>query len=489
MTENHLQITNPELRKRISAFAAGLVHVVGIPHEDSNVLLLLNDGIEFLVADMALASRSIPSFTLTSQSLLSPCLEEHTPSAIITEAEFLPQLLELVYDMKEGSHYPIIVVGEPKVRADQAARLLKWEDVERQGAQLPELPPIVSGECRYGCSEQSVHDRMQDPKQVFSVSFYASSTGELRGAQLTHENVTAGVAAVRTLLPPSGTISPLDTIVSAHSLSTAYGRAVAYTAVFEGANFATFASSKILDDAGFTLDIADIDSAKKYPVPSPTILFLKPFHLSKLTSSILETAKKSSFVLYSMAWRHKLSGIMEGFTTKQSLWDRLVFDGARVAVMGEGAGTVRGVIVSGGPLENQLLTPARIALSVPLVNTYTHPLVSGPVLASHPLDLQTFPNEQPSSSSKSAAENYTFTYVASAGPPAVNVEAKLIEIDEDAVENGGDPVGTLFIRGPSVGVPLGAEEASEEVWATTEDRARVLPNGTFKVVVAEAKNI
>lgn len=49
-----------------------------------------------------------------------------------------------------------------------------------------------------------------------------------------------------------------------------------------------------------------------------------------------------------MAWRHKMSGIKEGFTTKQSLWDRLVFDGARVSVMGEGAGTVRGVIVSGG---------------------------------------------------------------------------------------------------------------------------------------------
>lgn len=147
------------------------------------------------------------------------------------------------------------------------------------------------------------------------------------------------------------------------------------------------------------------------------------------------------------------------------------------------------IFISVGPLENQILTPARVALSVPLVNTYTHPLVSGPVLASHPLDLQTFPNEQPSSSSKSAAENYTFTYVAPVGPPAVNVEAKLTGIDEDAIENGGDPVGTLFIRGPSVGAPLGAEEIGEEAWVATEDRARVLPNGTFKVVVAEAKNI
>lgn len=140
-----------------------------------------------------------------------------------------------------------------------------------------------------------------------------------------------------------------------------------------------------------------------------------------------------------------------------------------------------------GPLENQSLTPSRIALSVPLVNAYTHPLVSGPVLASHPLDLQTFPNEQ-TSSSRSAAENYTFTYVAPVGPPAVNVEAKLVEIQEDAVENGSDPVGVLLVRGPSVGTPIGMEDALDEAWAVTEDRARVLPNGTFKVVVPDVKN-
>lgn len=200
---------------------------------------------EFLIADLALASRSIPSFTLTSQSLLAPCLEQHTPSVIIAEAAFLPQLLELVYDMKEGTHYPIIVVGEHNVKAKQTARLLKWEDVERQGAQLQEVPPTAPGEFRPVCREQSVRDRISDPKQIFSVSFYASPSGELRGAQLTHENITAGVAAIRALLPPSGPISALDTIASAHSLSTAFGRTVAYTAVFEGANFATFSSSKI----------------------------------------------------------------------------------------------------------------------------------------------------------------------------------------------------------------------------------------------------
>lgn len=87
--------------------------------------------------------------------------------------------------------------------------------------------------------------RYTEPSDVYTTSFFATKDGQVHGAELTHENFTAGVAAVRALLPLSNTISPLDTIVSSHSLSTAYGRAIAYTAIYEGTSFATLDSSKI----------------------------------------------------------------------------------------------------------------------------------------------------------------------------------------------------------------------------------------------------
>lgn len=64
--------------------------------------------------------------------------------------------------------------------------------------------------------------------------------------------------------------------------------------------------------------------------------------------AILREAKKS-FLLNAFAWRHKISGISEGFVSRDTLWDRLVYDAARANVIGEGAGTVRAVIVGGGP--------------------------------------------------------------------------------------------------------------------------------------------
>jgi long-chain acyl-CoA synthetase len=135
-----------------------------------------------------------------------------------------------------------------------------------------------------------------------------------------------------------------------------------------------------------------------------------------------------------------------------------------------------------GDLENQALTPSRIALSTPLVNAYTHPLVAGPVFASHALDLQTFPAETTSSSS-SAADTYAFTYLAPVGSPAINIEVKLVGVDDNAIEKGADPSGSLWLRGPSVGTLLDVEEAGGEDkgWVDAERKARVSPNGTFKV--------
>lgn len=155
-----VQITNSQLRDRISAFGTGLVRLAGLHPNESSVLLFLDDGIgptftwayfrfhshccaEFLISDLALAAHAIPSLTLSSPSLLSPVLESHPPSAIIVNAKFLPQLLELIYDSRETGHHTVIVVGEtqgkyPANAADQV-NILNWADVEREGAKSEKI--------------------------------------------------------------------------------------------------------------------------------------------------------------------------------------------------------------------------------------------------------------------------------------------------------------------------------------------------------------
>lgn len=129
-----------------------------------------------------------------------------------------------------------------------------------------------------------------------------------------------------------------------------------------------------------------------------------------------------------------------------------------------------------GTFPSSLLTPARIAFSTPFVNAFIHPTVAGPVLASHALDLQDFG---------------TATLPAPVGPPSINVEAKLVGVNDDSVENGGDPEGILQVRGPSVGKLLGGPDGyvnvpsaseEEEGWVRTGARAVVQTNGSFRIL-------
>ena len=111
--------------------------------------LICRPSTEFLISDLALASHAIVSSTLTSKALLSPFLDHHPPSAIITDAEFLPHLLELIYDADGDSHHTVIVAGELPTKLSQGleqVRILKWDDIERQGAQLQQIPVATSGE-------------------------------------------------------------------------------------------------------------------------------------------------------------------------------------------------------------------------------------------------------------------------------------------------------------------------------------------------------
>ncbi|KAF7777471.1 hypothetical protein Agabi119p4_3543 [Agaricus bisporus var. burnettii] len=470
--------TNAGLQDRIAALGSGLIRLAGLKPGESKVLLLLNDGIEFIIADFALATHSVISVTLNSQDLLKRVLESQSFSAIIASPEIVPRVLETIYASSFNSRsHTIVIVGDvsQQTLASVASniKILKFNEVEREGIKVDKL---VS--------------KLPEPSDIYTMTYLSNEAGQLQVAQLTHENATAGVAATRSLLPISHALSPLDTIISAFSLSTAYGRVIAYTAIYEGASFATLPSSKMYHDEqpAAPADASDILAAKRYPIPSPTIMFIQPGHLIAIVTDILKNAAGSMF-LFPFARRHKLAGISDGFITRESLWDRLVFDGARAKVIGDGAATLRGVIVSGRSLPAVLMTPARMALSVPLVNTFTHPLVAGPVLASHPFDLQDFTEEGVSSEKKGHV-----------GPPSVNVEAKLTGVDDEKVENGGDPTGLLFVRGPPVG-KIGngdqnedyvqvspteerrvRDENAEEGWISTGVRAQVQPNGSFIVL-------
>lgn len=103
-----------------------------------------------MITDLALASHSILSYTLSSPSLLTTVLESHQPSAIVIQASMLSHLLEQLYEIGgQKSRHTIIVVGEPSPQAMASVAsnitVLNFADVEREGVKVEKiLTPVPS---------------------------------------------------------------------------------------------------------------------------------------------------------------------------------------------------------------------------------------------------------------------------------------------------------------------------------------------------------
>jgi long-chain acyl-CoA synthetase len=113
--------------------------------------VLLRSITEFLITELALASHSIPSLTLSSSSLLSPVFESHLPSAIVVHSSLLLHTLELIYEVNEFGRHVVIVVGEVDEnvisKASQHVNLVRWADLEAQGKEAPLITSPAPGEC------------------------------------------------------------------------------------------------------------------------------------------------------------------------------------------------------------------------------------------------------------------------------------------------------------------------------------------------------
>jgi len=128
------KVTNAQLLARVKAFASGLEKLCELQPGESKVLFLLNDCLEFLVADITFAATSITTMTISSSELLAEVLDNHPPSAIVTDSEFLSHIIEQIYDLIHHNPTAIIVVGDPgSVGAEltEDMVLLRFSDIEK----------------------------------------------------------------------------------------------------------------------------------------------------------------------------------------------------------------------------------------------------------------------------------------------------------------------------------------------------------------------
>jgi len=324
--------------------------------------------------------------------------------------------------------------------------------------------------------EESITVKPQ-PDRVFSTSFYDEVDGVPLGVRLTHQNLTAGPTAIRQFFTLTAPLGPNSTIYSAFPLASPFGRAIAYTALFEGCNFATLNSTSVVKESHTpsSQTLGEIvRAAASGEMPQPSHLFITPAHLDSITKTI--TAHNRSSFFGSLAWKRKNIELAGGSLSDSTFWDGLGgLTTARRVSFGYGKADpwLKSVVVAGGPCPERTFPISRVALSVPLINAHIEAISTAPILASHPFDLQHFPPSKPEEE------------VAHVGPPAANVEVKLTaDSDPEVDQTLQDPVGKLLYRGPSIGERVPALPAGpvQGEWNDTGRRATVHSNGTFRVL-------
>lgn len=89
--------------------------------------------------------------TMSSSELLAEVLENHPPSVIITDSDFLSHIVEQIYDLNQHNHTTVIIVGDPGnigAKLANEMELLHFGDIEKEGASNPaDLSPPTGKTC------------------------------------------------------------------------------------------------------------------------------------------------------------------------------------------------------------------------------------------------------------------------------------------------------------------------------------------------------
>ncbi|WKX99249.1 hypothetical protein Q1695_014269 [Nippostrongylus brasiliensis] len=295
--------------------------------------------------------------------------------------------------------------------------------------------------------------RLPTKDDVYIICYTSGTTGTPKGVVITHENLMANVSgwlSVFNVFQPELLNSEIVTI-SYLPLSHMMEQVTHWTMLLIGASMGYFSGSipRLLDD---------INALK------PTAFAVVPRLLNRLYDAIESKVQKGGFItraVYRLAYRKKLALLKKGITTRDSIWDRMVFN----KVQAQLGGRVHTLATGSAPISAEVLETCRVALGVTIVEAYGQTECTA-------LATMTWPGDWTGGHCGGVA-------------PCCNI--KLADVPELNYFSK-DRKGEIMIRGPSVtkgyfnNPEKTAELFDEQGFLHTGDVGELLPNGTIRII-------
>ncbi|EPY82186.1 long-chain-fatty-acid--CoA ligase 5 isoform 3 [Camelus ferus] len=287
------------------------------------------------------------------------------------------------------------------------------------------------------------------PEDLSIICFTSGTTGDPKGAMITHENVVSNVAAFLRFMEYSFEPTPEDVAISYLPLAHMFERVVQAVVFSSGAKVGFFQGDiRLLPDDMKTL--------------RPTLFPAVPRLLNRVYDKVQNEARTplKKFLL-NLAISCKLSEVKRGIIRRDSFWDKLIFSKIQESL----GGKVRFLVTGAAPISSPVLTFLRAAMGCPVFEAYGQTECTAGCTITSPGD-------------------WTSGHV---GVPMGCNHVKLEDVADMnyfSVNNEGE----ICIKGVNVFKgylkdPEKTEEALDKNgWLHTGDIGRWLPNGTLKII-------
>ncbi|KFP97640.1 long-chain-fatty-acid--CoA ligase 5 [Haliaeetus albicilla] len=287
------------------------------------------------------------------------------------------------------------------------------------------------------------------PEDLCIVCFTSGTTGNPKGAMLTHQNVVANAAAFLRSTENTVECTSSDITMSYLPLAHMFERVVQTVVYSCGAKVGFFQGDiKLLTDDMKTL--------------KPTLFPVVPRLLNRIYDKIQSGAKSPvKRCLLNFAVMMKMAEIKQGIIRNDSIWDQLIFKKVQETM----GGRVRIMVTGAAPISPSVLTFLRAALGCQIFEAYGQTECSAGCTFSMPGD-------------------WTTGHVGA--PLACNI-IKLDDVEEMNYFSSNNE-GEVCIKGPNVfkGYLKDPEKTAEAIdkdgWLHTGDIGKWLPNGTLKII-------
>jgi len=341
-----------EVLARINAFAAGLhaLNLVPPTQDDGNMILIglyMANSMEWFISEQAIfcfSGATVPFYDTLGPESVQFILNQTSTKTVVCSRKELPRLCTVKMSGRCPYFEVVVLVDGVTTNAAKIGKaaglsVMSFAKVEAVGA--------------HHIDTEGFKHSPPSGKDVFTFCYTSGTTGDPKGALLTHENMIAAISDFCRIFPMEITDRHLSYLPLAHI----FERIVMAQTYVQGASIAFFRGDPLLL-------IEDLQACR------PTIFPAAPRVLNKIYDKIqigISNAGGMKKKLFDAAVATKTKNLTTKGVLTHAVYDRLIFNKIK---KGLGMDCIRSMVSGSAPLSKNVMLFYRVMLGVPVIEGY-----------------------------------------------------------------------------------------------------------------------